>query len=227
MGSLVRGTVAECLAGMVWRYPAFGVVHLWQLQPVAQDPFSATPVLPGNMLPNVIALQGMKFSVCQDPGRHYFHARFRLGKRQFRIRLCSTTRAEALVEATTRVAEAEQHADRWLAKPTRAQTRWSAHGWIAPWHGVVGVYAVASGCGRFFKIGRANDIGKRFADMQCDNALTLKPLGLLSPNPRDEAKFHRLFFGHRVDGGGREWFKLNRHTLRTLTKLVTGPMTDG
>lgn len=166
----------------------------------------------------------MKFSVHQDR-RRYYRAKFRLGSRQFVMRLKATNKEAAVLEARIRLAvEVESHEDEWLAKPRRGQAPFRTGlntAWMHPWRGRAGVYAIASGCGRFFKIGKAIDIGKRFERMQVDHPLKLFPIGLLSANTRDEKRLMWAFADKQVRQGGNEWFHLDDESRARLDAIVT------
>lgn len=75
-----------------------------------------------------------------------------------------------------------------------------------------GVYAV-QGEGPFVKIGRADNIRQRIADLQIGQANPLALLAVLSNDPRKERSFHHELRRWRVRG---EWFRLEGEVLTML-----------
>ena len=162
----------------------------------------------------------MRYSVQYD--HNHYYAKFRIKGRMFRLRMKSWIKADADTEASLRIpVEVIGHEAEWFNRPTRIVARfWGNQPWIREWMGVRGVYAIASGCGQYFKIGRAVNIGKRFQAMQVDNPLRLEPLGLLSNVLADESKFLKMFATKTIGQGGREWFRLDDDTRAQIAALV-------
>lgn len=164
----------------------------------------------------------MRYSVQYEHNTYY--AKFRIKGRMFRLRLKSWDKADADTEASVRIpVEVIGHEAEWFGRPTAIVARfWGNQPWIRDWMGIAGVYAVASGCGKYFKIGRAVNIGQRFRAMQCDNPLRLRPMGLLSNVLTDEAKFLKLFSKKAIGQGGGEWFHLDAEAREQLAALAEG-----
>lgn len=72
-----------------------------------------------------------------------------------------------------------------------------------------GVYAVTFD-GKYFKVGRANNIRQRIADLQVGHPTDARLLRVLSANPDDEKDWHRRLSAFHVRG---EWFLITEVSM--------------
>ncbi len=76
-----------------------------------------------------------------------------------------------------------------------------------------GVYAILNRTGHV-KIGQSNNIARRFSQLRVGSPTEIWLLAILSPDPKHEDRFHRLF--EKVPRSNGEWFAPNREMVAAI-----------
>ena len=150
--------------------------------------------------------QLQKPKVSRRPGETNYRVVFTHAGKQFNrstgeSELSAAERAAGRIVAQIRRGEPPSGAVRRLRKLTAIEPPEAA-----------GVYAVADEHWRI-KIGRAENIAKRFHALQCANAEKLQLLAVLSKRPEDESDIHKRFKNSRIR---REWFSPSQALVNAI-----------
>lgn len=87
------------------------------------------------------------------------------------------------------------------------------------------MYFLQAENGGAIKIGRTENLRRRFADLQSGSPLRLKLLGVLKGAEREEeAAIHAALDRFRLHG---EWFEPARDVLALVDRTLTEPLQDG